>query len=116
MYDYNEDRDSRDPTWRPKIESTEQADRELARLCRALAHPARVRILRELVKGRELECGRLVAVLPLAQSTVSQHLKTLQLAGWIEVRPEGQRRLYRVRRLALERLQVLGSALARQER
>ncbi|HZJ02809.1 MAG TPA: metalloregulator ArsR/SmtB family transcription factor [Thermoleophilia bacterium] len=61
----------------------EAADRELARLAKAIAHPARVRILRLLAEREACVCGELVEELPLAQSTVSQHLKVLKDAGLI---------------------------------
>ena len=59
-------------------------DVSLAQLADAIGHPARVAILR-LLKEREVcVCGEIVEVLPLAQSTVSQHLKVLKAAGWIQ--------------------------------
>ncbi|MEO2088209.1 MAG: metalloregulator ArsR/SmtB family transcription factor, partial [Gemmataceae bacterium] len=54
------------------------ADEELAALAWAVAHPARVRILRILIATDGCVCGELVDMLPLAQSTVSQHLKILK--------------------------------------
>ena len=60
----------------------------------ALGHPARVAILR-LLKEREVcICGEIVQQLPLAQSTVSQHLKVLKDAGWIVAREDGTRVCY----------------------
>lgn len=56
----------------------------LAKLCKALAHPARVLILRHIIaRPRGATCGEIVAQLPLAQSTVSQHLRVLQDSGLI---------------------------------
>ena len=57
-------------------------DVELARLAKALGHPARVAIVRMLMKG-ECVCGEIVDRLPLAQATVSQHLKVLKDTGLI---------------------------------
>ena len=61
-----------------------EAGVKLAGLCKALGHPARVLILRHLI-ARPLgaTCGQIVALLPLAQSTVSQHLRILQDAGFV---------------------------------
>ena len=54
-----------------------EADDEMAALAKALGHPARVRILRLLASRDACICGDIVGELPLAQSTVSQHLKVL---------------------------------------
>jgi len=70
------------------------ADVELARLARALAHPARVRIVRLLARRGECVCGQIVLDLPLAQATVSQHLKVLKQAGIIRGQVDGPRVCY----------------------
>jgi DNA-binding transcriptional ArsR family regulator len=56
----------------------DEADEELATLAKALAHPARVKIVRLLIRKNACICGDIVDELPLAQSTVSQHLKVLK--------------------------------------
>ena len=56
---------------------------ELAQLAKALGHPARVRILRLLLSRDACYCGQIVDELPLAQATVSQHLKILKDAGLV---------------------------------
>jgi len=56
-------------------------DGELADLSKALGHQARVKILRILTRKESCVCGDIVDELPLAQSTVSQHLKILKEAG-----------------------------------
>ncbi len=61
--------------------STEQ--NRIAELAKALAHPARVAIVQHLLKTKACICGDLVDVLPLSQSTVSQHLKAMKTAGII---------------------------------
>lgn len=66
----------------------------LADYARALAHPARVEILRVLAEKQECVCGELVADLPLAQSTVSQHLKVLKDIGLIRGEIDGPRSCY----------------------
>ncbi len=57
--------------------------RDLARLAKALAHPARLAILQFLARKSHCYCGRIVDELPLAQATVSQHLRVLKSAGLI---------------------------------
>ncbi len=72
----------------------EQRDADLARLAKAVAHPARVRILRLLLSRDACYCGQIVDELPLAQATVSQHLKVLKDAGLITGEIDGLRTCY----------------------
>lgn len=67
-----------------KTEEFTKAQNELAIFAKALAHPARVAILKHLVKTKSCMCGDIVDELPLSQSTVSQHLKELKEAGLIK--------------------------------
>jgi len=85
---------------------------ELARLCRALGHPARVAIVRYL-EGRTGACpaGDIVAQVPLAQSTVSRHLRVLTEAGILLASPAPPRVLYRLDRNALDAFRRAASAL-----
>lgn len=69
-------------------------ERDLARLAKALGHPARVAILRLLLTRGDCICGDIVNRLPLAQATVSQHLKVLKEAGWIQGSIDGPRVCY----------------------
>ncbi len=62
---------------------------KLATLAKALGHPARVAILEYLLKKNACVCGDIVKELPLAQATVSQHLKELKSAGIIKGEIEG---------------------------
>ena len=78
----------------PPLAATGAEDEELARLAKALAHPARVAIVRLLLEGGECVCGGIVDRLPLAQATVSQHLKVLKEAGWISGEVDGPRVCY----------------------
>ena len=64
-------------------------DATLARLAKALGHPARVRILRLLAARETCITGDVVAELPLAQSTVSEHLRILREAGLVQASPDG---------------------------
>ncbi len=66
----------------------------LAALCKALAHPARLRILRVLAARETCICGEIVDVMPLAQSTVSRHLKVLKDAGLVQGTVDGPRSCY----------------------
>lgn len=88
----------------------ESAD-QLARLAWALAHPARVRILRLLLSRKTCVCGEIVSELPLAQSTVSQHLKILKDAGLIQGEVAGPRVCYCIDADALETLHSLVDSL-----
>jgi len=62
---------------------------KLAAYAKALAHPARVAIVEHLAKSNTCICGDIVDVLPLSQSTVSQHLRELKSAGLIKGEIEG---------------------------
>ncbi len=88
------------------------ADGELAALAKALGHPARVRIIRLLVRKNACICGDIVDELPLAQSTVSQHLKILKDAGLVRGEIDGPRTCYCVEPAALRRLSALLDALS----
>jgi ArsR family transcriptional regulator len=87
------------------------ADEEIAALAWAVAHPARVRILRILIATDGCVCGELVNLLPLAQSTVSQHLKILKDAGLIQGEVDGPKVCYCVCPNGLTRLKKLIAAL-----
>ena len=83
------------------------ADAELATLAKALGHPARVQILRLLVHRSACVCGDIVDELPLAQSTVSQHLKVLKDAGLLRGDVDGPRVNYCIEPRAMRRLKAL---------
>lgn len=87
------------------------ADRELATLAKAIGHPVRIRILRILARRSACICGELVGELPLAQSTVSQHLKVLKEAGMIRGEVDGPRICYCLEPAAFRRLKALVGAL-----
>jgi ArsR family transcriptional regulator, arsenate/arsenite/antimonite-responsive transcriptional repressor len=89
----------------------ETADREIATLTKALGHPTRVQIMRLLVRREACICGDIVDELPLAQSTVSQHLKVLKEAGLIRGEIDGPRVCYCVEPRALRRLKALVGSL-----
>lgn len=94
-----------------KSEVFSQRDNRIARYAKALAHPARVAILRLLLKKQSCICGDIVEELPLSQSTVSQHLKELKKAGLIQGDIDGVKVCYCVNpeewELARQHLQAL---------
>ncbi|MBL7765222.1 MAG: winged helix-turn-helix transcriptional regulator [Chitinophagaceae bacterium] len=69
-------------------------DNKVSRFAKALSHPARVAILKYLIRSKSCMCGDIVEVLPLSQSTVSQHLKELKEAGLIQGSIEGTKVCY----------------------
>ena len=86
-----------------KKESFSQKEQELAEFAKALAHPARIAILKVLAQRNECICGEIVEILPLAQSTVSQHLKELKNAGLINGTVDGPRSCYCINWKAFEK-------------
>lgn len=78
----------------------------ISTLMKALAHPARIAILEYLVKVDTCICGDIVNELPLAQPTVSQHLKELKNAGLIKGEIEGNTICYCVDEKAMLKLQM----------
>jgi len=92
-------------------EDPQGSEERFAALSKALAHPARVRIVRLLLSVETCVCGDIVERLPLAQSTVSQHLKVLKEAGIVEGVIDGPRTCYGVDREALAEFKALADAL-----
>lgn len=83
----------------------------LARYSKALSHPARLAILEELAEHSTCVCGEIVDVLPLAQSTVSQHLKELKESGLVRGSIDGLNSCYCLDPKGIKELQELSSAL-----
>ena len=77
-----------------KIDNLEAEYNELADFAKALSHPARIKILQVLTDKNRCICGEIVDVLPLSQSTVSQHLKELKRVGLIDGEIEGPKTCY----------------------
>jgi DNA-binding transcriptional ArsR family regulator len=69
---------------------------DLADFAGALAHPARIAIIKLLQGWGEASCGTIVEALPLSQATVSQHLHCLSKAGLLKQRQCGKRYCYRI--------------------
>jgi DNA-binding transcriptional ArsR family regulator len=74
-----------------KTEEFSLKQNQISNLAKALGHPARVAILDVLMKKEDCICGDIVDELPLAQPTVSQHLKELKNAGLIKGSIEGNK-------------------------
>ena len=87
------------------------ADDELAAFAKAIGHPVRVRILRMLARKEARMCSHIVDELPLAQSTVSEHLRVLRSAGLVRANESGPRVGYCIEPSALKRLKALLEAL-----
>lgn len=87
--------------------ATARRDCERADILRALGHPARLQIIRALSSRERCFCGEIVDMLPLVQSTVSQHLKVLKEAGLIEGTIDGPRSCYCINRTKLADAQAL---------
>jgi ArsR family transcriptional regulator, arsenate/arsenite/antimonite-responsive transcriptional repressor len=87
------------------------ADEELAAFAKAIGHPIRVRILRMLAQKEARMCSHIVDELPLAQSTVSEHLRILRSAGLVRANENGPRVSYCIVPSALKRLKALLEAV-----
>ena len=89
-----------------KTEAFSETHNEIAQMMKALAHPARVAIIDYLLSVDACICGDIVNILPLAQPTVSQHLKELKNAGLIKGIIEGKAICYCVDETAIAKLQT----------
>lgn len=88
------------------------AQNAIAVLAKALGHPARIAIMEYLANVDACICGDIVNVLPLAQATVSQHLKELKNAGLIKGNIEGNAICYCIDEKAVARLQAYMASMA----
>lgn len=88
-----------------KTEEFTKKQNEIATLAKAIGHPARIAILEYLLKVNTCICGDIVNELPLAQPTISQHLKELKNAGLIKGNVEGNAICYCVDEKGIEKLQ-----------
>lgn len=84
---------------------------DLAALCKAIGHPARLKLLRHLIRHGDCYFGSLADVLPLAPSTISKHVSILKDAGLIEGSSDVQRVCYCVRPERLAQLKEMVGAL-----
>lgn len=88
-----------------------RADAELAAFAKALGHPTRMQIVRMLARKQARMCSHIVDELPLAQSTVSEHLRILRTAGLVRANETGARVSYCIVPSALSRVKALIEAL-----
>ena len=107
----NPTRDLAIPLKPGRADAPSAEDTELANLAKAIGHPARAAIVRFLLSGGECLCGGIVDQLPLAQATVSQHLKVLKEAGWIQGEVDGPRVCYCARPETVARFITLAQGL-----
>jgi ArsR family transcriptional regulator len=94
----------------PRSKKFSDEQLKLAEAARALGHPGRLALLEVLAGRTTCTCGELVSELPLAQATVSQHLKVLKEAGLIRGTIDGPRSCYYIDR---EAISSLGEAVDR---
>lgn len=79
---------------------------QIATLAKALAHPARIAIIEYLIKVNSCVCSDIVTELPLAQPTISQHLKELKNAGIIKGSIDGNSVCYCLDREMLDKIEL----------
>lgn len=89
-----------------KTEHFTNKQNEIALILKAIGHPARVAIIEYLLKVNTCICGDIVNELPLAQPTVSQHLKELKNAGLIKGNIEGNSICYCINEKTIEKIQL----------
>ena len=90
-----------------KTEAFTNRQNEMASLLKALAHPARIAIVEYLLSVETCICGDIVTELPLAQPTISQHLKELKNAGLIKGNFEGASICYCINEAGFEKIKGL---------
>lgn len=87
-----------------KTEGFSAHQNELGIVAKALGHPARIAIIEYLLKVESCICGDIVNELPLAQPTISQHLKELKNAGLIKGNFEGNSICYCINEIGFEKI------------
>lgn len=95
-----------------KTDHFSEKQNSIAILAKALGHPARIAIIEYLMKVDSCICGDIVNELPLAQATVSQHLKELKNAGLIKGNIEGNSICYCIDEKAIEKMQRYFSTIS----
>ena len=94
-----------------KTEHFTDKQNQIATIAKALGHPARIAIIEYLMQVNECICGDIVNELPLAQPTVSQHLKELKNAGIIKGNIEGNSICYCIDEKTIEILNIYFSKI-----
>jgi DNA-binding transcriptional ArsR family regulator len=97
-----------------KTEHFTDIQNDIATVAKALGHPARIAILEYLMQVDTCICGDIVNELPLAQPTISQHLKELKQAGLIKGSIEGNAICYCINETTLEKIITYFSAMTTQ--
>jgi ArsR family transcriptional regulator len=92
-----------------------KTDNRLALTAKALGHPARIAIIKHLLKVNACICNDLVDIIPLSQPTLSQHLKELKTAGIIKGNVEGASICYCINEKAIEPLKTLLEKISRHD-
>ncbi|MDZ7692310.1 MAG: metalloregulator ArsR/SmtB family transcription factor [Balneolaceae bacterium] len=96
-----------------KVSLFEEKQVKTAELAKALSHPARIAIIELLAERETCICGDITEQLPLAQSTVSQHLKALKKAGIIKGEIDGVRTCYCLDKEGIKEISNLFTPLVR---
>ena len=92
-----------------KKDEFNKKENDLADFANAISHPARVAILKQIAANESCICGEIVEVLPLAQSTVSQHLKELLKAELIKGTIDGVKSCYCINWKTFEKFEKIFS-------
>ncbi len=105
---------------RRKTSQFDPLARDLADFAKAMSHPARITIVKLLQDSDGAFCGQIVNALPLAQPTISQHLRELERVGIITATPQGPRICYRLNRSRIRNFchafsETLGTANEKQQ-
>jgi ArsR family transcriptional regulator, arsenate/arsenite/antimonite-responsive transcriptional repressor len=94
-----------------------EEEEKLAAITKALSHPARIKILKILAEKNVCMTGSIVDLLPLAQSTVSQHLKELKNAGLIKGEIDGPKICYCINKTVMSKVKEnLGNLMSQLDR
>ena len=93
------------------IKNKTKANEMFVSVCGALSNPARLKIIEHLKNIDHCICGEIVDILPLAQSTVSQHLKNLKNAGLVKGMVDGPCTCYCLNREVLDSFKKMVQAL-----
>lgn len=96
-----------------KTELFTERQNQISLMAKALGHPARIAILEYLLKVNQCICGDIVEELPLAQPTVSQHLKELKNAGLIKGTIEGTSVCYCINEVGIAKMEAYFAEMAR---
>jgi len=94
-----------------KAKLFDHSQKRISELMKALGHPARIAIIELLAERKTCICGDITGELPLAQSTVSQHLKALKKAGIIKGEIDGVRTCYCLDEEGIKKLEDLALPL-----